>query len=178
MAKKGAFTHDSVDNKSVDWYTPKWVFDALNLQFDLDPCAPQGGVSWIPAAQHYALPQDGLSLPWAGLVWLNPPYGTHTAKWLKRMGEHGNGVALVFARTDCAWFREAVSTADAVLFLSGRIKFVDGLGVTSGNGAGAGSMLIAWGGRSARALLGMSDKGILVDLATNRAAVTMRGGTI
>ena len=30
LQKKG-FTHDSVDNKTVDWYTPKWIFDALDF---------------------------------------------------------------------------------------------------------------------------------------------------
>lgn len=172
--KKGAFTHDSVDNKSVDWYTPKWIFDELGLEFDLDPCAPPGGVPWIPAIHHFTLPQDGLVEAWIGRVWLNPPYGKHTKAWLEKMAEHGNGVALVFARTDCRWFRKAMATATAVLFLSGRIKFVDGLGVTSNNGAGAGSMLIAWGASNAKALLHMRDKGLLVDLSTNRKIIEAR----
>jgi hypothetical protein len=131
-------------------------------------------VPWIPAVHHYALPQNGLKEPWHGRVWLNPPYGVHTKSWLKRLGDHGNGVALVFARTDCGWFREAVKTASAVLFLAGRIKFVDGLGKTSNNGAGAGSMLLAWGGSNALALFNMRDKGLFVDLDTNRAAVILR----
>jgi hypothetical protein len=175
MPKKGAFTHDSVDNKTVDWYTPKWVFDDLGLQFDLDPCCPPGGVPWIPVHNHYSLPTDGLNEPWLGRVWLNPPYGTQTKKWLKRLDEHGNGVALVFARTDCKWFQQYVVNASALLFLAGRINFVDGLGKTSSNGAGAGSMLIAWGGSNARALFRMRDKGFFVDLDTNRAATNLRG---
>jgi phage N-6-adenine-methyltransferase len=174
--KAKGFTHDSVDNKTVDWYTPQWVFDALDLKFDLDPCAPKGGVPWIPAAQHYSLPDDGLKEPWHGRIWLNPPYGTQTKKWLKRLDEHGNGVALVFARTDCQWFHQHVVNASAILLLSGRISFVDGLGKTSTNGAGAGSMLIAWGGSNALALFRMRDKGLFIDLDTNRAATVLRGG--
>lgn len=170
----GGFTHDNVDNQSVDWYTPQWIFDDLELVFDLDPCAPQGGVPWIPAKQVYALPQDGLELPWSGRVWLNPPYGKYTKSWLKKMSEHGDGVALVFARTDCEWFQRYAATATAVLFLAGRIKFVDGLGVTSNNGAGAGSMLLAWGGECARALVRMRAKGLLIDLATNRRVIDAR----
>jgi hypothetical protein len=172
--KKGAFTHDNVNNASVDWYTPKWVFDDLGLQFDLDPCAPAGGVPWIPAYHHFALPQDGLAEAWIGRVWLNPPYGKHTKDWLRKMNAHGNGVALVFARTDCQWFRDAAANATAILFLAGRIKFVDGLGVTSNNGAGAGSMLIAWGATNAKALVGMRAKGLLVDLETNRKVIAAR----
>lgn len=173
--KKGGFTHDSIDNKSVDWYTPKWIFDELGLKFDLDPCAPINGVPWIPAAKVYSLPQDGLALPWDGLVWLNPPYGKFTGAWLQRMnGRHRNGVALVFARTDCKWFHESVAKADAVLYLSGRVKFVDGLGVTGGSGAGSGSMLVAWGPIAFDALFGMRDRGLFVDLSTNRKVIDVR----
>lgn len=82
--KQAGFTHDSVDNKTVDWYTPKWIFDELCIEFDLDPAAPIGGVPWIPARHHYSLQDDGLKQPWSGAVWLNPPYGKHTSDWLKK----------------------------------------------------------------------------------------------
>lgn len=157
--KKAGFTHDNKDNKSVDWYTPAWIFEALALQFDLDPCHPANRIPWIPTTQTYSLPQDGLSLPWKGRVWLNPPYGKNTSDWLAKMHNHRNGVALVFARTDCAWAHDYVFKADAILFLKGRIKFVDGLGVTGGSGAGCGSMLVAWGDACVAALRGMADKG-------------------
>jgi hypothetical protein len=29
---------------SVEWYTPPEIFEALGLTFDLDPCAPPGGL--------------------------------------------------------------------------------------------------------------------------------------
>lgn len=161
MGKKMGFTHDNVDNKSVDWYTPQWVFDELGISFDLDPCAPVGGVHWIPAMLSYSLKDDGLTQPWFGNVWLNPPYGKHTGEWLKKMSVHRKGIALVFARTDCAWFHDYCIKADAILFIQRRVKFVDGLGVTSGNGAGSGSMLIAWGKDNVEALKRMSDKGAL-----------------
>jgi len=99
---------------------------------------------WVPAKKHYYEAIDGLSLPWDGCVWCNPPYGAATSKWLKRMHEHRNGVSLVFARTDTAWFHDYAAKADAILFVQKRIKFVDGLCATAGSGAGAGSMLIAW----------------------------------
>jgi phage N-6-adenine-methyltransferase len=161
MSKSAGFTHDNVANKSVDWYTPPWIFDALGLEFNLDPCAPVGGVSWIPATKHYSEIDDGLKQPWRGSVWLNPPYGKFTTDWLAKMHQHRNGVALVFARTDCRWFHDYVMNADAILFLKGRIKFVDGLGATGGNGAGAGSMLIAWGDEAVCALNKMSAHGAI-----------------
>lgn len=143
--KKNAFTHDSANNKTVDWYTPKHIFETLALEFDLDPCAPVGGVPWIPAKKTYSLCDDGLTQPWSGRVWLNPPYGRYTKDWLSKMNNHRNGIALVFARTDCTWFHEYCANAYALNFIRGRLKFVDAFGVTGESGAGAGSMLVAWG---------------------------------
>lgn len=50
----------------------------------------------------------------------------------------------------------------AILFLKGRIKFVDGLCVTGGGGAGCGSMLAAWGEDNVKALKSMGDLGLLI----------------
>ena len=158
------FTHDNADNASVDWYTPPWVFERMGLVFDLDPCQPVIPIPWIPAKITYCLWDDGLNRPWFGRVWLNPPYGKHTGAWLQKMHAHRNGIALVFARTDCAWFHDFCEHADAILFLKGRIKFVDGLGVTSGGGAGSGSMLIAWGLENIKALAKMQDIGKFIKL--------------
>lgn len=160
--KKTGFTHDNVNNASVDWYTPEWIFNDLGLVFDLDPCQPEQGVAWIPAKKFYSLKDDGLKQAWHGLVWLNPPYGNLTGAWLEKMHYHRNGIALVFSRTDCRWFHDYVANADAILFMKGRVRFVDGLGVTSGNGAGSGSMLVAWGDVSVAAISKMKNLGLLV----------------
>jgi len=139
MNKRTGFTHDNVANVSVDWYTPPWIFERLGLMFDLDPCQPVDGIPWIPASCRYSERDNGLTSPWFGKVWLNPPYGKHTG----------------------AWFHDYVAHADAILFLRGRVRFVDGLGVTGGNGTGCGSMLIAWGNDNVPALLRMSDLGLI-----------------
>ena len=153
------FGHDSQQNISHDWYTPPWIFEALGLSFDLDPCAPAGGVPWIPAARHYSIADNGLNSAWAGRVWLNPPYGKETKAWLARMDGHRNGVSLVFARTDCAWYHDYAAKCDGILFVKGRIKFVDARGATGESGAGAGSMLLSWGSDNADALRRMAADG-------------------
>ena len=159
---KVGFSHEDRGSANTDWYTPPWIFERIGLVFDLDPCQPQGGIGWIPAKRRYSIVDDGLTQPWGGRVWLSPPYGKHTSAWLGRMHNHRNGIALVFARTDCAWFHESVAKADAILFLRGRVKFVDGLGVTGGSGAGSGSMLVAWGATNVSAFENMRDTGHLV----------------
>jgi len=164
IEKAKGFTHDNKNNVSVDWYTPPAIFERLGLVFDLDPCQPEEKIPWIPATKHYWEAIDGLTLPWEGRVFLNPPYGKFTPAWLYRMHLHRNGIALVFARTDCAWYHNYVMKADAILFIRGRIKFVDGLCKTGGGGAGCGSMLIAWGNDNVAALVAMRDLGHLVIL--------------
>jgi hypothetical protein len=116
----------------------------LGLSFDLDPAAPRGGVPWVPAAHHFSTDDDGLSRPWHGRVWLNPPYGRQVGDWLERLAAHGDGMALVFARTDTDWFRRAFTSATAVCFISGRLRFVAGDGRAPGS-AGAPSVLLAYG---------------------------------
>lgn len=111
---------------TVEWYTPPRVLDALGLEYDLDPAAPAGGVPWIPAARHYSFADDGLTAEWDGRIWLNPPYGREAALWVDRLIEHGDGVALVFARVDAAWAQRALHAADAVCLIAGRLSFVRG----------------------------------------------------
>ncbi len=37
--------HEPCVGASDDWYTPPFIFDALGLVFDLDPCSPGAGRS-------------------------------------------------------------------------------------------------------------------------------------
>lgn len=129
--------------KTNTWLTPKYLIDELG-DFDLDPCAAPLPRPWPTAKKMISLPDDGLSYKWEGRVWLNPPYGKHTGIWLDRLAKHGNGVALVFARTDTKWFQKAAKSADKLFFLKGRVKFCRPDG-TSDTNAGHGSVLIFYG---------------------------------
>ncbi len=82
-------------------------------------------------------------MPWHGRVWCNPPYGKQTAIWLERCAQHGNAVALVFARTGTNWFFDTVwNRATAVFFIRGRLRFYHVSGEQAGS-AGAPSVLVA-----------------------------------
>lgn len=104
-----------------DYYTPKWIFDKLGVQFDLDVCAPCGGVSWIPANDHYCLDDDGLVQDWRGLVWCNPPYSKPTP-WIDKFLEHGNGIMLTQVSKSNAFIR-LWQESHAVMFLPRNTMF-------------------------------------------------------
>jgi hypothetical protein len=139
---------------TVEWYTPRAIFDALGLSFDLDVCAPPGGLPWIPAKRSFSREEDGLAQPWRGRVWMNPPYGRGIEHWMRRLARHGDGIALVFARTDTAWWQEAVRQADAICFIRGRVRFIRGSDRTQPPGVSpAPSVLMAYGAACTHALL-------------------------
>lgn len=97
---------------SDDYYTPAWVFERMGLEFDLDVCAPPGGVTWIPADRFYTQTDDGLTAPWEGRVWMNPPY-SNSAPWVERFMQHRHGVALV-QHCRSRWHSRLWSTADGL----------------------------------------------------------------
>lgn len=125
--------------KSNEWYTPAYIFEAIGLRFDLDVAAPLAGPRHVPAWNWYHRIDDGLNRRWYGLVWMNPPFGhqRHKMAWLQRFFEHGNGIALVPDRSSAPWFQEFAPCADAICWVSPKVKFEkpDGsLGGSPGNG--------------------------------------------
>jgi len=154
-------TRTAPKHKSVEWYTPRWVFESLDLSFDLDPASPHDMPSQVPAWNKYTIFDDGLSKPWQGRVWLNPPYGPETGAWIRRFIKHGDGIALVFSRTDTSWCQEAMQSATATLFMAGRIDFIPGLeNQHKKSRCGAGTVLFAMGEDCANALQRMRDRGV------------------
>lgn len=104
-------------------YTPKYIFDALGLEFDLDPCSPNEG-SVVPAKQAYSLPFDGLSAPWFGLVWMNPPF-SKPSPWVDRWLDHGNGIALLPMGGNARWLNKIWQSEAAVVVLPPNVPFTN-----------------------------------------------------
>lgn len=139
--------------ESDDWYTPKYIFDAIGLRFDLDVAAPCEGPRHVPAARWLTPEDDGLRAAWKGVVWMNPPFGHQRQKcdWLKRFCLHSNGIALVPDRTSAPWFQEFAPMMDAICWVAPKIKFERPDG-SLGMSPGTGTALFAMGEASARAL--------------------------
>ena len=124
MIQESLFPMPQQGNTSDDYWTPKWIFDALGIEFDLDVACPPGGASHTPCKAFYTQETDGLASPWLGNVWMNPPYSKATP-WVARFMEHRQGICLVpFARS--AWANKLWDDCDGVLMMPSTFKFDQG----------------------------------------------------
>lgn len=143
-------SHQRTVGKSQTHLTPRWLIDRL-WAFDLDPCAAPEPRPWDCADVN--LTAGGLEAEWRGRVWLNPPFDRYeVGRWVAKLAAHGNGIALLHARTEAAWFEPVWSSATAILFLADRIKFCRADGTEQPANSGAPVVLCAWGFRNELAL--------------------------
>jgi DNA N-6-adenine-methyltransferase (Dam) len=116
-----------VADTSDDWYTPPWLFAAAGLTFDMDVAAPVDPERRTCPALTYLTPlEDGLTAPWAGLVWMNPPW-SGAAPWAERFVAHGNGLAL-FPAYNAHWIQRLLASVDALAILD--VEYARPQGVT------------------------------------------------
>lgn len=113
-------------HKTDLWETPQDFFDRLNeeFHFDLDVCAlPENA-----KCERYFTPEmDGLSQPWKGVCWCNPPYGREIGAWVQKASYEATVgqtvVMLLPARTDTRWFHDWIYGKAEIFFIRGRLKF-------------------------------------------------------
>ena len=117
---------DALDSDA--WYTPAWVFDGMGVTFDVDVASPDGGLPWLPARRFYTVADDGLSMPWDGWVWCNPPY-SDPGPWCRKWAAHEPGGCLLI-RSDLSTEAgsTAFSAATSIYAHPKRINFVNGAG--------------------------------------------------
>lgn len=142
-------THERI-GATDEWYTPKYIFDALGETFDLDVAHPLCATN-VPAKR--LITECSLEMEWSGFIWMNPPFGGRNGlvHWIEKFFAHANGIALFPDRTSAPWFQNAAKEADAVLFMSPRVKFIRADG-TIGKSPANGTVLMAAGDRAVAAL--------------------------
>lgn len=145
-------SHWEQTGMSDEGYTPKYIFDALGCNFDMDVAAPFDLSKCHVEADVY-LHTDSLNKDWRGFVWMNPPFGGRNsiAKWLEKLAKHGNGIALTPDRTSAPWWQNAAKKSDAILFINGKVKFIRPDG-TIGKSPSNGTTLFAYGFKACEAL--------------------------
>jgi hypothetical protein len=151
--------HEQCVGATDEWYTPPHVFEAMGETFDLDVAHPFSRLDWIPA---WGFIYDrSLEREWSGFVWMNPPFGARNGlvPWLEKFFAHGNGVALVPDRTSAPWWQTFAARADAILFVSPKLKFIGADG-QPGRSPAQGTTLLAAGARGVEALRNAARAGL------------------
>lgn len=124
-------------SESKEWYTPlEYIEMAREVMgsIDLDPASCNEAQTWILARRFFTIEDDGLTEPWNGNIFLNPPYGRNenhksnqgvwTAKLLEEYGAFrvNQAILLVNATPDRQWFHELWQFP--ICFCYKRIRFL------------------------------------------------------
>jgi ParB family chromosome partitioning protein len=127
-----------VSSNSNEWYTPAVYIAPVRAtlgQIDLDPASCALANTVVKADRFYTEADDGLTKPWSGRVFLNPPYARLGPRFVKKLiaeYESGNvteAVLLVNSHcTDSRWFKPLFTYP--LCFTDHRSKFwnQDGIG--------------------------------------------------
>lgn len=125
-----------MSSRSNCHYTPNFVVELVRSVFqgtiDLDPASDSIAQTVVKATTHYTVEQDGLSMPWCGRVFCNPPFGTKGISSVQhsffkkgleefKSGEVTEAVFLLKAAVCYEWFHEVMQHPFG--FLNQRLRF-------------------------------------------------------
>lgn len=136
-AREGAGrpAHVSYNSGENEWYTPPEYIEAARKvmgSIDLDPASSEVANRIVGATTFYTKADDGRDKKWTGRVYMNPPYasnliGDFASKFAGhiRDGSITDGIVLVNNATETTWFQKLIECAQAVVFTTGRVRFLD-----------------------------------------------------
>lgn len=116
-----------------EWYTPADYIEAAVAVMggiDVDPASSEAANEIVGAKVFWTMHDNGLARPWAGRVWMNPPYESGLVdKFCARLsslyiaGDVKEACVLVNNATETGWFHALANRASAMCFPKGRVKF-------------------------------------------------------
>lgn len=130
--KKPYIVYNSHDSQ---WFTPsRYIESARKVMgaIDLDPASCAAANRIVKAEMFYTEENDGLSQPWHGRIWLNPPY-SKVDKFVEKLleSDFDQAIVLVNNATETKWFCRLAERASAIIFHTGRLAFEKTGGETS-----------------------------------------------
>jgi DNA N-6-adenine-methyltransferase (Dam) len=106
--------HQTQGTGNNEWFTPAALTDAARRvmgTIDLDPASCAEANESVRATTYYTKEDDGLAQPWAGTIWMNPPYakgliGKFSTKVRDEFayGNISQAIVLVNNATETVWF--------------------------------------------------------------------------
>lgn len=150
----------------TEWYTPAWITENVRAMYggviDLDPMTSEQANGLVGAENFYTKDQDGLSKSWFGKVWINPPYDTPTmTRVVEKIhteivrGDVKTITMITNTATETVWCRKALDLCSAAVFLTKRIKFIDGRTMKEQDSPLQGQMLTIFGEIDPRIVVGL-----------------------
>jgi hypothetical protein len=130
-----------------EWYTPPEYVEAARRvlgAIDLDPASCEQAQMVVKAARYFTIEEgplpanaafDGLAQPWAGRLFMNPPYARGLIdQFATKLTQHyqtgdiEGALVLTFSSTETAWYRQLDEHCTALCFTSKRVKFWGSMG--------------------------------------------------
>lgn len=148
--------HITNNSGKDDWMTPAWILEVARKVMggiDLDPASSHHANRYhVYAKTYYDKHIDGLSQPWRGKVWLNPPYARGIINqfvdklilhW--QAGDITQAVVITNNATETTWGQALAEHCTAFCLLRGRVKYLKPNG-ESANSPLQGQVLWYFGG--------------------------------
>ena len=107
--------------KNDEFYTPKYIFDAFNCEFDVDVASPIMNETNVPAKIKFTSKENGLIQEWKGFVWMNPPF-SKAEPWVDKFIQHSHGIALL-PTSKAKWFSRLWHSNVSFVLLPSNFKF-------------------------------------------------------
>ena len=135
MAKRSK-PHVANATNNIERYTPSEYIEAAREVMggiDLDPASCEVANLTVKATRFFDITTDGLTQPWEGRIWLNPPYARGLInRFVDKLREEffvhkrvTEAIVLVNNATETPWFQNMAREASAICFPSSRIRFFE-----------------------------------------------------
>jgi hypothetical protein len=130
--KEAAFRGHLRTSASHEWHTEVPIVDAARRVLggiDLDPASCAEAQETVRAAHFFTKEEDGLTRPWAGRVFMNPPYGRVAPLFARKFVSHFPHdvpqAILVLANHHLStkWFGCLSALEPVTCLVSGRVPF-------------------------------------------------------